>query len=167
MVAGVMPRREAVSRSKTRRARRPCTCWSLATSRSSGSFLQPRQHLRRVGVQLVGVGVFEGVLELRAADAVFHGEILHRLHEQRDAGDLGQLRLQAANHIAGADLALVERLEVDQNAAAVERGVGAIDADEGGEILHRRICQNDLGRAAAAASTSRETTRSAPASETP
>ena len=56
----------------------------------------------------------------------------------------GKLRLQAANHVAGADLALVERLQVDQNAAAVQGGVGAVDADERGEVFHRRVVQNQL-----------------------
>ena len=106
--------------------------------------LQFRQHARRVGVQLVGVGIFQRVLELRAADAVVHRDVLHRLHEQGDAGHLGQLRLQAADHVAGADLALFERLQVDQDAAAVQRGVGAVDADERGEALHRRVLENHL-----------------------
>jgi hypothetical protein len=42
-----------------------------------------------------------------------------------------QVRLQAPDHVAGVDLALRQRLQVDLNAAAVERGVGAVDADEG------------------------------------
>ena len=36
-------------------------------------------------------------------------------------------------------LALIQRLEVDQNAAAVERGVGAVDADKGREALDCRV----------------------------
>ncbi len=107
-----------------------------------GYFLQARHHLRNEGVQLVGVGIFERVLVLRAADAIFHGQILHRLHIQRDARDLGQLRLQSPDHVAGADLPLLERLQVDLNASRVQRGVGSIDADERRQALDRRILQN-------------------------
>ena len=42
------------------------------------------------------------------------------------------------------DLALVERLEVDLDAAGVERGVGAVDADEGGDVVDGRILQHDV-----------------------
>ncbi len=58
---------------------------------------------------------------------------------------LARFRLQAANHIAGADQAVFERLQVDLNAAAVERRVGAVDADEARKALHRRVLQNHLG----------------------
>ena len=44
--------------------------------------------------------IFQAVLKLRAADAVFDRQVLHRLHEERDALDLGQLRLQAADDVA-------------------------------------------------------------------
>ena len=87
----------------------------------------------------------------RAADAIFDGQILHRLHEQRDAGHLRELGLQAPDHVAGADFALVERLQIDLDAAAVERGVGAVDADERRQAVHRRVLQNHLAPAAAAA----------------
>ena len=56
----------------------------------------------------------------------------------------GQLRLQPADHVGGADLALLQRLQVDQNAAAVQRRVGAVDADERRQAVHRRILQNHL-----------------------
>ena len=39
----------------------------------------------RPRVQLLLIRAFHGVLELRAADAVFHREILNRLHVKRDA----------------------------------------------------------------------------------
>jgi hypothetical protein len=40
------------------------------------------------------------------------------------------VRLQPPDHVTGADLAVVEGLQVDLNAAAVQSGVGAVDADE-------------------------------------
>ena len=107
-------------------------------------------------VKFVGVRIFQAVLILRPAHTVFDSEILHRLHEQRDAFDLRQLRLQAADDVAGADvLSLVQRFQIDLNAAAVERRVRAVDADERRETFHRRIFQDHTRPAPAAARPSR------------
>ena len=81
-----------------------------------------------------------------SATEVINREILHRLHEKLDAFDLFEFGLQAADNVGGGDFALVERLEIDLDAPAVEGGVGAIDADERGEALDRRILQDDLGQ---------------------
>ena len=97
-------------------------------------------------IELVSIGIFQRVLELRAADAVLDRNILHRLHKQGDSRHAGQFRLQAADHLAGADLALIERLQVDQNAPAIQGGVGSIDPDERGQAFDRRILQNDLAQ---------------------
>jgi len=40
-------------------------------------------------------------LILGAADAVFHRQILHGLHKERNAGYRGDFRLQAADDVAG------------------------------------------------------------------
>ena len=109
-----------------------------------GQLLQLGQQLRRVDIQFVRARIFERVLKFGAADAILHRQILHRLHEERDAGDLRELRLQARDHVAGADFAHVQRFQVDQNAAAVERCVGAVDADERREAVHRGVLQNHL-----------------------
>ena len=89
--------------------------------------------------------ILERELILRAADAVLDRQVLHRLHVQRDAGDVGELRLQPADDVDGARVALVERLQVDQDAAAVERRVRAVDADERREALDRRVFQQHVG----------------------
>jgi hypothetical protein len=79
--------------------------------------------LRRPGRELVGIGVLQRELVLGAADRGVDGQILHRLHVERDArDDAGRLALQAADHsLAMSSAALVVRLEIDQEAAAVER----------------------------------------------
>ena len=61
---------------------------------------------------MFGVGIFETVLVLCAADAVLDGQVLHRLHVERDAIDLGEHRLQAADDL-GMELPLFQRLQVD------------------------------------------------------
>ena len=87
--------REAVTRSMTSVAARPCVCWSVATSRSSGNRLQLVDKFRGPQIQFIRVRIFQRVLELRAADAVFDRQVLHRLHVQRDAIDFFEFRLQA------------------------------------------------------------------------
>src|SRR6185437_6504876 len=42
--------------------------------------------------------------------------------------------------------ALLHRLEIDLDAAVVERGVGAVHADEAGNVLDRGVFQDDLGQ---------------------
>ena len=49
--------------------------------------LQLGHQLSRPRRQFFGVGVFQAELVLRPADAVFHRQVLHRLHVQRDAFD--------------------------------------------------------------------------------
>ena len=138
IICGVMPKRDAVLRSIT-----SCRLQAavLLIAGDVAQFGSACSLSRNRGTQIAssfGVGVFQTVLKLRAADAILHRQILHRLHEERDALHLGQFGLQAADDVAGADLAVFERLQVDLNASAVERRVGAVDADEGRQALHRR-----------------------------
>ena len=65
-------------------------------------------------------------------------------------------------------VALLERLEVDLDAPAVQRGVGAVDADEGGEALDRGILAGSRAPSACWRSRHRrERDRSRGASEMP
>ena len=77
-------------------APRPLICWSLATSVSDVDLFELGEKLVGDLRELDGVGVFDGVLILRARDAVFDGEVLRGLQEGLDAGDLVELALQAA-----------------------------------------------------------------------
>src|SRR5262249_22740960 len=96
------------------------------------------------------IDVFERVLELRAADAVLDGEILNGLEEEGDAVDFGEFGLEAPDDVGTGNPALSEGLEVDLDAAGVERGVGAVDPDERGEALDSGISENDVGKSALA-----------------
>ena len=141
-----MPSRDAVTRSMASDTVSPPVCWSVATSSSCGScFSLSTKRLVQL-VQLVHVGIFQRVLILGPAHAVIDGDVLHRLHVQLDAVHLGQAVVEAANDVRSAEIALVERLEVDGHASAVQRGVGAVGADEGGEAFDRRVLQDDLGQ---------------------
>src|SRR5205085_8274264 len=81
-------------------------------------------------------------LILRPAHRGIDGEVLDGLHIERDAADLSGFLLQSADDVAGGELARVVRLQVDQEPAAVERRVRAVDADEGREAVDVRVLQN-------------------------
>ena len=80
---------------------------------------------------------------LRAADAILDRQVLHRLHVKRDSLDIGEPGLEVVNHFLGTRAAFGKRLQIDQHAAAVQRRVGAVDADERGKTFHRGILQDD------------------------
>ena len=118
-----------------------------------GDVLQFRQLLhrrlddRRPMVQLVGIGVGQRVLILRAAEPAADADVLPRLHKEFGAFDLRHLRPQPADHVVGRDVALVVRLELDEHPAGV---LGRIAAARSAEIEHPRdgrILARDFGEA--------------------
>ena len=123
--------------------------------------------LLRVRVQLIRVRILQRVLKLGAADPVFNGQILHWLHEERNSRNFGKLRLQTADHIARANLAFGEWLQIDENSTAVQCRVGSVDTDKRRKALNRRILQNDLRPAPVAGCAMSENETDCGASETP
>ena len=117
----------------------------------SGILREPLQHLRRPFLQRRQILVLQGELILRGADRGVDREILHRLHEQRDAGDVGGLRLQPADDFARARLALVVRLQIDEEAPGIQRHVGAVDADERRQAVDVGVGRGSRRRGPAAA----------------
>ena len=87
-------------------------------------------NLMRPCVQLFGVRVFKRELVLGTADAVFDGEILHRLHVEFDAFEFIEPQLHPLDHCRSINASHVVRLQIDEHAASVERRVDAIDADK-------------------------------------
>ena len=77
-----------------------------------------------------GAGVFKYELIAGAADRRIDRQILHRLQIERDAGNLVR-QVQNPAHGRGDGAALALGLQVDQHAAAVQRRVRAVHADEG------------------------------------
>src|SRR5262249_41737616 len=118
--------------------------------------LQLLHKARRPEAQLFGIGIFETVLKLRTADAILDGQVLHRLHEERNALHIDQGRLQAADDVAGTVMPLLERLQVDLDTPAVEGGIGAVDTDEGRQTLDGRVLQDHSGEGLLALSYGRE-----------
>jgi hypothetical protein len=144
MFCGVMPRREAVARSNVRTAWRPCGLQVARDVGSSGSCLSGRRTSRRTR-ELGRARILQAVLVLRPADDVLDRDVLHRLHVEADALHLGHGRLQP-RMTSDAPFALRQRLEVDLDAAAVERRVRAVDADERGQALDRGILEDLRGQ---------------------
>ena len=99
--------------------------------------------LRHPFVEEPVVRTGERELKLRAAHAILDREVLDGLHGERDPGQLGDPRLQAADHLGGACVALGKRLQVDEQTARIERRVDAIHTDEGRQALHRGIFEDD------------------------
>jgi hypothetical protein len=89
--------------------RQPLVLLIAAHVAQFGKRLQDLDKFGSPPVQLIGIRIFEGVLVLRPAHAIFHREILHRLQEQGDPFDPRQLRLQAADDVACTDPPLAER----------------------------------------------------------
>src|SRR5207302_387371 len=106
--------------------------------------LQFRHQFRRPGIQLLRIRVFDRVLKLRAADPVLHRQVLYRLHVERNAHHLRQLRLQPANDFGCGLPSLSTRFQVDLNAAAVGSRVNAIHANEGRQAGYIAILQNNF-----------------------
>ena len=97
--------------------------------------LHPLDHLRHPLVQALRVRRLERVLVLRARDPVLDGQVLHRLQVQPRPGTFSSDAC-SRRMISGARASRSrERLELDQHAAGVGRGVLAVDADEGRQAL--------------------------------
>src|SRR6266849_4696549 len=121
-----------------------------------GKSFEPVDETRHPVGKLFGVDVLKTVLELRAADAIFDGQVLHRLHEKGNAINFAEFRLQPPNHVGSGNLALLQRLEIDLNAAAVQRGVDAVDADEGRKAFDGGVLQDNVRQSALALHHGRE-----------
>src|SRR6267142_4865672 len=71
----------------------------------AGDIAQFRQRLklfdqsRRPCTQFIGIRILQAVLKLSAAHAIVNREILDRLHEERNAFDSLQLRLQSPDNV--------------------------------------------------------------------
>ncbi len=92
--------------------------------------LQPGDKAIGPVIQFVLVRVLQRVLVLRPAHPVIDRDVLHRLHEELNALHILQLRLQPAHHVRRAQVALLQRLQVDRHSSAVHRRVRAVRADE-------------------------------------
>ena len=65
-------------------------------------------------IELVRVRIVQSVLILRLVQPGADRDVLRGLHVERDALDLGELRLQASDDLVGAHVALVARLQRDE-----------------------------------------------------
>jgi hypothetical protein len=93
--------------------------------------LQARDEQRNPFVEQFLVRRRERELILRAAHAILDRQFLHRLHVERDAFDVARHDAQSLDDFQRRFVALGMRLEIDEHAPAVERGIGAVHADEG------------------------------------
>src|SRR5439155_18846901 len=85
------------------------------------------------------------VLELPARDPPADSDVLRRLQEKIDALHLGKLRPQPGDHFERSSLAILARLEPDEETAGIERIAGAA-AKERSKTLHVGIAHDHLGK---------------------
>ena len=105
--------------------------------------------------------------KLARGDAAADGDVLRRLQEQVRALDLGELRPQPVDDLRCRELALVARLEHDEEAAGIG-GLGAAGAaGERAEAGDVRIAQQDVAELADAGASSRSGEMSCAASAKP
>ena len=145
----------------------PAFCWSVATSRSSGSDLS----LSRIfGAQALSssrlaswIVYWNWVLAKRAAD----GHVLRRLQIDPEARNLRELRPEPRDDLEALTSRSSIGLERDEHAAVVLRRIADAGAEPHRHRGDRRIRHHDRARPAPAACTSRRTRRPAPASVVP
>ncbi len=120
--------------------------------------LQVARHVRKIGQRaqpfdqprdetgkLREVRGLQHELILRGARGGVDGEVLDRLHMQRDAGNGRRFLLQPADDLARRTGARVARAQIDEEAAGIQcRIVGPVDADERGQADDIRILQDDV-----------------------
>ncbi len=95
-------------------------------------FFQGIDEFGTPGVQFGNIRVLEAVLKFRAAHAVFHRKILHRLHVEFDVLEFCHCRLEAANYLFRTHMALIQRFQVYHDPAGVQRDIGPVNSDERG-----------------------------------
>jgi hypothetical protein len=143
MSCGWIPYREAMSRSIFKVSVVPEVCWSVATSRNSGSDLSLSRILDDQAFsssKLASWTVYWNcVLEKRAA----HGHVLRRLQVDFEARDLRQLRPQPRDHLKDVNVAFVARLQGDEHAPVVLRGVAEFRCRAPSPSCRRRIGHDD------------------------
>jgi hypothetical protein len=93
-------------------------------------FAQFCNHLFSTLIEFGLIRVFQCVLELVAAGAIIHREVLYRLHIEVDAFHFSQFGFKPADYRCRVHAALGKRFQVDLDAPAVEGCVGPVYSDE-------------------------------------
>ncbi len=109
-----------------------------------GKPLDPLEEERRPVAELARVGVCKGVLILGLRQTTADGDVLRRLHVERDALNAGEPGLQPPDHLVRADVALVMRFQRDEDAPVVDCGGAAARADRRSHGGDGRILQHGV-----------------------
>ena len=97
-------------------------------------------------IELVRIGIGQRVLILGLVQAAADGDVLRGLQIKMNALDPGKLRVQSRDHLVGADIALTEWFQGNEQTPLIgsrDRPAGAdLVADRG----DRRVFQDDIDR---------------------
>src|SRR5262249_23753199 len=92
-------------------------------------------------VEVGDVFRLESVLILRAAETAADTQVLHRLHEQLRAGNLGSLAAQASDYLVGAHFSFIQWLQLSEHARSA---CPVPAAGESGHTVDGRIGHDDV-----------------------
>ena len=120
---------------------RPSVCWSVATSRSSGSPLSLAR-IRRPLIELLDVCTLKCVLELCTGCAAADADILRCLKKEARTFNFIDLATQARDDLISTRRALVTRLQGNEHAAGIGRI--AFPAHEHRNVVDRGIFTDDF-----------------------
>ena len=93
-------------------------------------FAQFCNHLFSPRIEFGLIRVFQCVLELVAAGAIIHREVLYRLQVEADTFHFSQFGIKPADHRCRVHVTLGKWFQVDLDASAVECRIGPVDPDE-------------------------------------
>jgi hypothetical protein len=93
-------------------------------------FAQFCNHLFSPRIEFGLIRVFQCVLELIAAGAIIHREVLYRLQIEVNAFHFSQLGIKPADHRCRVHAALGKWFQIDLNASAVEGCIGPVYSNE-------------------------------------
>ncbi len=124
--------------------RQPFVLPVAADIRELRQLLKFIHQLRYPSAEGVQAGGLQGELILGAAHRGVDGQILRGLQIQRHTRDFCHRMLESFDDLVNPIVAIVQRLEVDLQAGAVQRRVGTIDADKRRQALHRRILHDNV-----------------------
>src|SRR5882762_9532346 len=100
----------------------------------AGNRLDLVEEQRRPVLELAGIGVVQGVLELGLVQARADGDVLRGLHIERDALDLAEVGLQPRDYLVDR-VTLVCGLELNVDAAVVHRVAAAAGSHRGSDCV--------------------------------
>jgi hypothetical protein len=95
-------------------------------------------------IKLVEVRILKGELVLGPAEAASDIDVLRDLHEKRDTFHLRELGPKPVDDLTSACIALILRLEVDEDTSVIDRLIHPTGANRRDKAFDARVLKQDL-----------------------